>query len=280
MVSAEMRPIAEMPLDVAARIGVVFTDIDDTLTNEGRLPACAYQALEDLTNAGIAVAPITGRPAGWCDMIARMWPVAGVVGENGAFYFAYDPQARKMRRAFAVPEAQRGLDRTRLQGLRARILAEVPGAAISADQLYREADLAVDFCEDVAPLAKSDVARIVDIFESEGAVAKVSSIHVNGWFGAYDKLTMTARFAAEVLGTDLAALRDRALFAGDSPNDAPMFGYFPQACGVANVLRFQGEMSAYPAYVTRAEGGHGFVEIAARLLSARQEGRTRSDRVA
>ncbi|MGL6208451.1 MAG: HAD-IIB family hydrolase [Paracoccaceae bacterium] len=265
-----MRPIAEMPLDMAAGISVVFTDIDDTLTNEGRLPACAYQALEDLTAAGIAVAPITGRPAGWCDMIARMWPVAGVVGENGAFYFAYDGAARKMRRAFAVPEAQRALDRVRLQTVRARVLAEVPGAAISADQLYREADLAVDFCEDVAPLAKADIARIEAIFAEEGAVAKVSSIHVNGWYGAYDKLTMSRRFASEVLGVDLDVVRDRVVFAGDSPNDAPMFGYFPHACGVANVLRFKGEMAADPAYVTRAEGGHGFVEIAERLLAARR----------
>jgi HAD superfamily hydrolase (TIGR01484 family) len=265
-----MRPIVDMPLDVAARIRVVLTDIDDTLTTEGRLPACAYQALEDLTNAGIAVAPVTGRPAGWCDMIARMWPVAGVVGENGAFYFAYDARARKMRRAFAVPEHQRAQDRVRLQALRARILREVPGAAISADQLYREADLAVDFCEDVPALAKADVARIQSIFEQDGAVAKVSSIHVNGWYGAYDKLTMSRQFAAEVLGVDLAAIRDEVVFAGDSPNDAPMFGYFPHACGVANVLRFKGEMTADPAYVTRSEGGQGFVEIAAHLLAARQ----------
>ncbi len=275
-----MRPISELPVEVAARIKVVFTDIDDTLTNEGRLPACAYQALQDLSDAGIAVAPITGRPAGWCDMIARMWPVVGVVGENGAFYFAYDAATRQMRRAFAVPDAQRALDRTRLQVVRARILAEVPGAAVSADQLYREADLAIDFCEDVPALPKSEVARIKAIFEAAGAVAKVSSIHVNGWYGAYDKLTMSARFAAEIMGVDLAAIRDQVLFAGDSPNDAPMFGYFPHACGVANVLRFKGEMATDPAYVTRAEGGYGFVEIAARLLAARQGVRTISGRVA
>ena len=265
-----MRPIADMPDATAARIQVVFTDIDDTLTSHGRLPARAYQALEDLTNAGISVAPITGRPAGWCDMIARMWPVAGVVGENGAFYFAYDQTARKMRRAFAMPEAQRAVDRNRLQTLRARILAEVPGSAISADQLYREADLAIDFCEDVPALPKADVARIQAIFEGAGAVAKVSSIHVNGWFGAYDKLTMTHRFAAEVLGLDLDAAINECTFAGDSPNDAPMFGYFPNSCGVANVLDFKGEMAADPVYVTKAKGGQGFVELAERLLAARK----------
>jgi HAD superfamily hydrolase (TIGR01484 family) len=265
-----MRPIAQMPDAIAAQIRVVFTDIDDTLTTHGRLPACAYQALEDLHNAGISVAPITGRPAGWCDMIARMWPVAGVVGENGAFYFAYDPDAKKMRRAFAVPDAQRAADRDKLKSLRERILAQVPGSGVSADQTYREADLAIDFCEDVPPLAKADIARIKALFEDAGAVAKVSSIHVNGWFGEYDKLTMTRRFATDVLGLDLNAVKDTCAFVGDSPNDAPMFGFFPNSCGVANVLDFKGELAAEPAYVTQARGGQGFVEVVQRLLAARK----------
>ncbi len=265
-----MRPIAQMPEAVAAGITTLFCDIDDTLTNDGRLPACAYQALEDLTNAGIAVAPITGRPAGWCDMIARMWPVTGVVGENGAFYFAYDAVARKMRRHFAIPDATRAADRARLIHVRDRILREVPGAAVSADQLYREADLAIDFCEDVPALPRADVDRIKAIFEAEGAVAKVSSIHVNGWYGAYDKLTMSRQFAADILGTDLETARDTVVFVGDSPNDAPMFGYFPHSCGVANVLHFRGRMEADPKWVAQLEGGYGFVEIAGRLLSARR----------
>ncbi|KQR69972.1 HAD family hydrolase [Rhizobium sp. Leaf384] len=264
-----MRPILDMPVEVASRIRVIFADIDDTLTNDGRLPACAYDALERLTAAGIAVVPITGRPAGWCDMIARMWPVAGVVGENGAFYFAYDETMRRMRRVFAVADQQRANDRERLQHIKQRILREVPGAALSADQLYREADLAIDVCEDIPPLAVSDVDRIKSIFEEEGAVAKVSSIHVNGWYGAYDKLTMARRFAADILGIDIDREQDAIVFVGDSPNDAPMFGFFPHACGVANVLQFEGRMEADPTYVTAARGGHGFVEVAEHLLTAR-----------
>lgn len=264
-----LRPIAEMPAEIAAGIRVVFADIDDTLTSEGRLPAIAYTALERLWQAGVKVAPITGRPAGWCDMIARMWPVDGVVGENGAFYFAYDDAARRMRRVFAIDPATRAADRQRLARVRERILAEVPGCAVSADQLYREADLAIDFCEDVPPLVPAQVVRIKAIFEGEGAVAKVSSIHVNGWYGAYDKLTMTRRFAAEVLGIDIDRDGERVVFVGDSPNDAPMFGFFANACGVANVLDFRGQIDAEPAYVASRRGGEGFVEIAERILGAR-----------
>jgi len=265
-----MRPLSEMPVADAARIRLVLTDIDDTLTCDGRLPADAYRALEDLTNAGFIVAPVTGRPAGWCDLIARFWPVAGVVGENGALYFAYDPAARTMRRVFAAPAAERVANRARLDAIRARILAEVPGAAVSADQAFREADLAIDFCEDVPPLDMAAVARIKAIFEAAGAVAKISSIHVNGWFGDYDKLSMTRRFAHDVAGLDIDGDgNDRVVFVGDSPNDAPLFGFFRHACGVSSVRRFAGLLDAEPAYVTQGGGGDGFVEVARRLLAAR-----------
>jgi HAD superfamily hydrolase (TIGR01484 family) len=130
------------------RVEVVLTDIDDTLTLHGRLPAIAYTAMERLADAGIKVIPITGRPAGWCDHIARMWPVDGVVGENGAFWFRYDRGERKLRRRFLMDETTRRQNRCKLETLAREILAAVPGAALASDQLYREVDLAIDFCED------------------------------------------------------------------------------------------------------------------------------------
>src|SRR5918997_12696 len=138
-----MQPLSEMPLEVRRTVLGVLTDIDDTLSTEGRLRADAYAALEQLNEAGIQVVPITGRPAGWCDMIARFWPVAGIVGENGAFYFSYDRAARRMIRRFAEPDPVRAANRARLAALAEAILAEVEGAAIASDQLYREADLAI-----------------------------------------------------------------------------------------------------------------------------------------
>jgi HAD superfamily hydrolase (TIGR01484 family) len=265
-----MRDLAEFTPQAASRIRGVFCDIDDTLTTEGRLPADAYRAVERFHEAGLFVAPITGRPAGWCDMIARFWPVAGVVGENGAFYFAYDEATRKMVRVFAASDAERQANHGRLAALEKRILDDVPGSAVSADQRYREADLAIDFCEDVPALPMEAVQRIKRIFEEAGATAKISSIHVNGWFGQYDKLSMTRRFARERLGIDLDAAKDAYVFVGDSPNDAPMFGFFPHSCGVANVRDFEGRIEAEPAFVAGSRGGAGFVEIAEMLLANRQ----------
>jgi hypothetical protein len=244
-----------------------LTDIDDTLTFRGKLPAIAYYAMERLQEAGIKIIPITGRPAGWCDHIARMWPVDGLVGENGAFYFRYDPNNREMKRRYWRKEDERADDMIKLAALQQKILKEVPGCRISADQAYREADLAIDFCEDVEPLPPSEVKKIVSLFESAGAIAKISSIHVNGWFGNYDKLSMTGMLFKEVFQVDIATTKDQILFSGDSPNDTPMFSFFPHSVGVANILNFSDNLTSKPTWITKREGGYGFAEMTDVLLS-------------
>jgi HAD superfamily hydrolase (TIGR01484 family) len=264
-----MQPLEECAPDVLERIKVVLCDIDDTLTWQGRLGADAYVAMEALRKQGFIVMPITGRPAGWCDHIARMWPVDGVVGENGAFYFHYDETARKMVRRYWRSDGERQQDQIALQQIGERILKDVPGAAISADQAYREADLAVDFCEDVDPLGLEDIARIVEIFEQAGAVAKVSSIHVNGWFGNYDKLAMTRKALAEIFQIDIDVDAGSVAFVGDSPNDQPMFAFFPLSVGVANVMEFKEQLSTEPTWITHGSGGTGFAEFANFLLTSK-----------
>ena len=262
-----MRPLAALPSEVRRSLRFVLTDIADTLTTEGRLPSGSLKAMEQLSAAGLRVVPVTGRPAGWCDHIARMWPVDAVVGENGALYFAYDHQARRMREGYAKTPEERAADRRKLEQLRARILAEVPGAGIASDQDYRIADLAIDFCEDVPPLPKQEIERIVAIFEAAGATAKISSIHVNGWFGSYDKLSMTRRCLAECFEVDLAAAKPQIVFAGDSPNDQPLFASFEHSVGVANVRDF--DLETPPRWVTRNRSAVGFQELAAAILEAR-----------
>lgn len=250
-----------------ARVQTLLADIDDTLTTNGRLTAQAYDALERLERGGVRSILLTGRPAGWCDMIARFWPVAGIVGENGAFAFRYDRQARRMIRLYSCTDEERAERRMRLDALAPVILAEVPGAAISADQPYRIADLAIDFREDVAPLDTAAINKIAAIFERHGAAAKISSIHVNGWFGAYDKLTMAKRFLAEGIGAPFT--QDECAFIGDSPNDEPLFAALSLGVGVANVRAFLGHMKARPHFITASEGGQGFAEFADFLLAAR-----------
>lgn len=266
--SKALLPLGEFSAAERAWVRVVMTDIDDTLTEHGRLPALSYQAMERLHAAGFVVIPVTGRPAGWCDLIARQWPVDGVVGENGALYFRYLDDEKRMLRAYARDEAARAADRERLARIGEEILAEVPGAAISADQAYRETDLAIDYCEDIPALSPAAVARIVALFERHGATAKVSSIHVNGWFGRYDKLSMARRLLAEAFAIDIDGARQEIVFVGNSPNDAPMFGFFPNAVGVANVLDFADSLRHKPKWVASRRGAAGFAEVAEALLAA------------
>lgn len=248
----------------SAKIKFVLTDIDDTLTDDGLLGPEAYQALWNLHDAGIKVVPITGRPAGWCEMIARQWPVAAVVGENGGFYFRYAD--KKMQRHFYFDQEVQNKNRGKLDLLEKKILKEVPGSAIASDQFCRLMDLAIDFCEDVPPLPKTSVQKIVSIFEDAGAEAKVSSIHVNGWFGKYDKLTMSLKLLETEFGVNHTEAKHQCAFSGDSPNDEPMFAYFPHSFAVANIQNFIQDIKNKPTYIASAKGGLGFAEIARQIL--------------
>lgn len=265
----EMRPLAELPLEARSRIVGVLADIDDTITSDGRLTAAAYTALERLHAAGLKVIPVTGRPAGWCDHIARCWPVDGVVGENGACYYWYDRGAGKLRQRHVLDDRVRKENAGRLAAVRDIILRDVPGCAVASDQFCRLYDLAIDFCEDVPALPASAVDRIVDVMKQHGMKAKISSIHVNGWYGDYDKLSTTRLFVAEQWGASLDERRDRCVFVGDSPNDVPMFRYFPNSVGVANVRACTDRLECLPAFVTAASHGDGFAELAACLLESR-----------
>jgi len=252
----------------AGRVRGVFCDIDGTLTTDGRLTAEAYAALERLRAAGKLVVPITGRPAGWCDQIARMWPVDAVLGENGAFYFCYDAAARRLVRRFLDDEATRATQRARLAAVRDTILHEVPGSAVAADQTLRQTGLAIDVGDEVPHLPAAAIERIVAIMEASGLTALLGSTHVSGRFGHCDALGMTRTLMRERFGVDLDQPGARAdyVFVGTSPDDAPMFAFFPYSVGVANARDVLERMPTQPAFVTTARCGAGFAELAEMII--------------
>ncbi|MEM1023905.1 MAG: HAD-IIB family hydrolase [Myxococcota bacterium] len=247
-------------LQAGGPISSLWCDIDDTLTDRGRLGVAAYQALWRLHEGKVLIVPVTGRPAGWCDLVARQWPVYGVVGENGALFYRFDPGARRMNRRF-VEGAQRPPIAALLRALR----LEVPRARVAADQPFRQFDLAIDFAEDVGPLSAEEVERIVALFERYGAQAKVSSIHVNGWWGVWDKMQMIRRVIA-----DDQLDPGGAVYVGDSPNDQPAFAGFDRSVGVANVEDFRWAPGQGPVWRTQARGGVGFAELAEAILEANE----------
>jgi HAD superfamily hydrolase (TIGR01484 family) len=262
-----MRPLRDCPRADMAALRGVLADIDDTLTSDGRLHAEAYAAMEQIQSAGLLLIPVTGRPAGWCDHIARMWPVDAVVGENGAFWFRYDHAGRRMHRHFVHDAGQRRAQRERLRAIADDVLRHVPRAQIAADQLYREADLAIDFCEDIPRLSDSEIDTVVAVMRSHGLTVKVSSIHVNGWFGDYDKLTTAQQLLRGTFDGD-DRIAETFGYIGDSPNDEPMFAFFRLTVGVANVRDFANRMEHRPCYITDGRGGAGFAQFASELVGA------------
>ncbi len=261
-----MKSLHSFPVQQRAAVRCILTDIDDTLTNDGKLTATAYAAMERWQQKGGLLIPVTGRPAGWCDHIARMWPVSAVVGENGAFYFWYDQNTRTLRRHYRDDEITRSRNRQRLLLAQQAILEAVPGCALASDQAYRVADLAIDFCEDVPQLPETAIDQIVSIMEDFGMTAKVSSIHVNGWFGDYSKLEMCCTLLQEHFSITLPGQRGQLVFIGDSANDAPLFEYFPLSVGVANIRNQLHRLQTPPTYITRSTGGYGFAELVDLLL--------------
>lgn len=256
-----MKPFKKIPVSIAKKLSYVLCDIDDTITSNGKLSAASYTALWKLKEAGFGVIPVTGRPAGWCDLIIRQWPVQAIIGENGAFVYHFkDGYLHTFTHPSVLENSQE-----KLAAVLDAALKDVPGCRVSRDQFSRIYDVAIDFREDPPYLTFEDAEKIKDICESMGAKAKVSSIHVNAWFGKYDKLSMTKLFMYEVLGE--SDIKDKIIFFGDSPNDEPMFDYFPITCAMANIKPFMKSIIHPPAYVTENEGGEGFTEAVNHLLS-------------
>lgn len=262
----------------AARRDVVgiFTDIDDTLTTEGAITPDALQALADLKAAGLHIIPITGRPIGWCEPFmagpaGAAWPVDAMVAENGAVAFVHGAGAQSPpAKRYQQDAATRHANQARMCAVAAQVAAEVPGVALSRDSGGRETDLAFDYAEfDRHP--PETVQRVLDVLQRAGMQTTVSSIHIHGCFGDFNKWQGANWIVRELLGRDLAQELDRWVFVGDSGNDQAMFQHFTHSVGVANIARFVPQLAHLPRYVARGERGAGFAEVAKALLAARVE---------
>jgi HAD superfamily hydrolase (TIGR01484 family) len=242
----------------------VFTDIDDTLTTQGAITPDARQALADLKAAGLRVIPVTGRPVGWSEPFAQSWPVDALVAENGAVALLHS-EGQPLRKLYQQDLATRLSNFKRMQQVLARIEREVPGARRAQDSPGRETDIAIDHSE-FTHLPPEAIEAVLRLMQAEGMNASVSSIHINGWYGAHDKLAGARWIVRERFGRDLDAELDRWVYVGDSTNDQVMFEHFPHSVGVANIRRFEAQLSHPPRYITQAERGAGFAELVAHLL--------------
>ncbi len=250
----------------------VLTDIDDTLTSEGAIAPEALDALHALHAAGVPVIAITGRPMGWSEGFARAWPVAAIVAENGAVALIPTPDGVQVE--FAQPDPVRAANAVRLRQVAARITAGVPGAMLARDSAGRVTDIAIDHSE-FTRLAPPAIDAVVALMREAGMRASVSSIHINGWFGDHDKPSGARWMVDRLYRRRLDDEIGRWIYVGDSTNDQAMFAQLPLSVGVANLLDFADRLDVWPRYLTDAERGRGFAELAARILALRGPGGVR-----
>lgn len=244
----------EAPEPLLAGIHTVITDVDDTLTRDGRLHGATLDALDRLHGKGIRVIPATAASAGWGSLMASLWPVDAVIAENGGLYF-HRQDGVVQRRFFA------GI-RPDLAELAQALSQDFPQLEPADDQPYRETVLAFRRLD--SPEADQAVLdRLVQL----GARGTVNSLWLLAWPGPWNKLTMTRQMLAELYGQNFAAMRDRILYVGDSQNDQPMFAALPYSVGVSTIV--QHRLDQWPRWITQGAGGAGFVEVAERLIAAR-----------
>ena len=279
-----MLPLADWPVQARRQVKGVFTDIDDTLTTDGAITEDALQALSALQAAGLRVVAITGRPVGWCERFAAnnpklgtiAWPVDAIVAENGSVALINDKNGTQVTnngdtlllKLYQQDAATRSQNFQRMRQVAARVLREVPEAGLSTDSLGRETDLAFDYNEH-ARLEPQTVERVLAILKNEGMHTTVSSIHIHGCFGEFDKWRGACWIARELWGVDLASELDAWVFVGDSGNDQAMFQHFTHSVGVANIARFLPTLTHRPRYVAQGERGAGFAEVARGILLSR-----------
>jgi len=276
-----MLPLSQWPVEQRRNIIGVFTDIDDTLTTHGSVTSDALQALLDLKAAGLHVIPITGRPVGWAESFAQTWPIDSLVAENGGVAWVAGKNVKnsaeigikpsyllpkQLSKAYQNDALIRAENTAKMVKIAALVTSQLAGVEVSKDSAGRETDLAFDYNE-FANLSPETVQQVVELLQSQGMQTTVSSIHIHGCFGHFDKWTGARWIVRELFQRDLAAELDRWVFVGDSGNDQAMFQHFTHSVGVANIRSFESQLTHLPQYIAPSERGAGFSEVVKMLLN-------------
>ena len=253
-----MEPLSQIKRDKINEIKVLLFDLDGTFVSDDRLRSSTFRCLEKLRQKNIKRIAVTGRPAGWCDLIARWWPVNSVVGENGAFSYTIS-DGRIIRKTF-VSSSRLSAHQKKLNLLFDEIKSNFGDVHLAADQPFRQWDLALDISEE-QEMDDDKVKAIYDFCISNGANAAISNIHLNVWYGNYNKLDMSLKILDE-----WNLKEHECMYIGDSPNDSPMFNHFSFSVGVKSVLKYKDIMDCFPSYLTTRDSSEGFEELTNLIL--------------
>jgi HAD superfamily hydrolase (TIGR01484 family) len=237
-------------------IRLIASDVDGTLTQNGKFSSDFISTLLDLQSAGIKVLLVTGRSAGWVSALVNYLPVAGAIAENGGVFLQPDGQQDLLS---SIPNLSR--HRILLENTFHHIKQLFPNLHPSADNQFRITDWTFD----------------VDNLSTEDIQAISSQCQQMGWSFTYSNVQCHIKPLHQDKATGLMSVlkkyfpefnSQQVLTIGDSPNDEAMFNpdLFPISVGVANVRHYQDEMLHLPKYVTQASEFAGFSELAKLLL--------------
>jgi HAD superfamily hydrolase (TIGR01484 family) len=246
--------------DMFQDVRCVATDMDGTLTQQGKFSAAMLQALQDLAAAGVAVLIVTGRSAGWVSGLVSYLPVAGAIAENGGLFYPANQEVPVL----LTPLENFAEHRRQLAQVFEQLKLSFPKIQESVDNRFRISDWTFD----VAGLSLQEIEQLNLICRQLGWGFTYSSVQCHIKLDGQEKATALR----QVLQKQFPELTPQQIVTvGDSPNDESLFNLklFPLSVGVANVLEYAGRLAYQPAFITAGVEGKGFCELAQAILEVR-----------
>lgn len=235
---------------------LIATDMDGTLTRQGKFTASLLQVFEDLLAVHIPVLIVTGRSAGWVNGLATYLPVVGAIAENGGLFYPKD--SANPVALTAIPDLIE--HRKQLEVAYYHLKSEFPHIQESTDNRFRITDWTFDNFN----LTLTQLQRLDSLCASLGWGFTYSSVQCHIKPASQDKAVGLMQVLRDYFPSYTP---EQVVTVGDSPNDASLFNpQFPLSVGVANVLDYAEELIYQPAYVTKAAEGEGFCELAQGLI--------------
>ncbi len=239
-----------------ARIKYIISDVDDTITHDGKLLPLVLDAIYRAKMSGRTIILVTGGSVGWSDAYIRQWPVDAVIAESGAVMLCHD------RDGGITSLINPAIDRDGVLKKRRELMEYTAPYPFSSDQCARVFDIAYD----KKKMSSAEIRTLRNILTIYGASWGESSIHINAWFGDYDKKSALRHFATQALGIREEEYLEGGIYLGDSLNDQSLFGYIPMSIGMHTVEDNRTLFSVLPLYITTGTSGEGWVETVNCLL--------------
>lgn len=247
------QPLAQVDRSTLAQIQVLLTDIDGTMTREGRIPAEVVEWLPRLRDAGIEVVPCTGRSAGELLGLVRYLPgVARGMAENGGILVVADQPLLPLRPP---------VDRSQLA-----VAAESLGQHAGPWQLAPCSFARItDQAWERGSRSEAQLQLLRTAAEALGLELTWSSVHIHLTMAPPDK----GAGALQVLVSE-GVIPARVAAIGDAANDEGLWvaGRFGLQVGTADVEQVWPLLRHRPT-IRVGRAALGWLELARALVAAR-----------